>query len=60
MLSNYSRDTLMSYTDHSAQRRFKTNTPDVKWNKEGGVNIKWNKEGGVNVKWNKEGGVNVK
>ncbi len=21
----------MSYTDHSAQRRFKTNTPNVKW-----------------------------
>ncbi len=27
MLSNHSRDTLKSYTDHSAQRRFKSNTP---------------------------------
>ncbi len=29
MLSNHSRGTLMSYTDHSAQRRFKSNTPLV-------------------------------
>ncbi len=29
MLSNRSRVTLMSYTDHSAQRRFKSNTPSV-------------------------------
>ncbi len=27
MLSNSSRGTLMSYTDHSVQRRFKSNTP---------------------------------
>ncbi len=27
MLSNRSRGTLMSYTDHSVQRRFKSNTP---------------------------------
>ncbi len=26
MLSNHSSDTLMSYTDHSAQRHFKSNT----------------------------------
>ncbi len=30
MHSNRSRGTLMSYTDHSAQRRFKSNTPKVK------------------------------
>ncbi len=28
-LANRSRDTLMSYTEHSAQRRFKSNTPFV-------------------------------
>ncbi len=27
MLSNSSRGTLISYTDHSAQRRYKSNTP---------------------------------
>ncbi len=27
MLSTDSRDTLMSYTDHSMQRRFKSNAP---------------------------------
>ncbi len=27
MLSNSSRGTLMSYTDHSVERRFKSNTP---------------------------------
>ncbi len=29
MLSNSSRGTLMSYTDHSVQRRFKSNTPII-------------------------------
>ncbi len=29
MLSNGSRGTLMSYTDHSAQRRLKSNAPIV-------------------------------
>ncbi len=30
MLSNGSRGTLMSYTDHSMQRRLKSNAPYVK------------------------------
>ncbi len=30
MLSNHSRGNLMSFTDHSAQCRFKSNTPDNK------------------------------
>ncbi len=29
LLSYHSRGTLMSYTNHSAQRRFKSNTPSV-------------------------------
>ncbi len=29
MLSNRSRGTLMSYTDHSVQRRLKSNAPNV-------------------------------
>ncbi len=41
MLSNSSRGTLMSYTGHSAQRRFKSNTPINRRESETNCHVMW-------------------